>query len=163
MTSRRDGEIPSASAFRVDSFDGGRMHRKGPGRFFGKGKAPPKGKKGDKGKGGVHRTNFRLASLPVVVLFGLIRYLAYQLWLVLSLVCRAGVQALPSRATRESCQPSEREAEAATMAHGNTYTRTSVGPGEPAVAKQKHHHRKAFEYISKALKIDEEDKGTIIY
>ena len=35
----------------------------------------------------------------------------------------------------------------------------SIGPGEPALAKQKHHHRKAFEYISKALKIDEEDKG----
>jgi len=35
----------------------------------------------------------------------------------------------------------------------------SVGPGEPVLAKQKHHHRKAFEYISKALKLDEEDKG----
>ena len=33
------------------------------------------------------------------------------------------------------------------------------GPGDPLLAKQKHHHRKAFEYISKALKIDEEDQG----
>ena len=31
------------------------------------------------------------------------------------------------------------------------------GPAEPVLAKQKHHHRKAFEYISKALKLDEED------
>ncbi|ELT94540.1 hypothetical protein CAPTEDRAFT_225098 [Capitella teleta] len=34
-----------------------------------------------------------------------------------------------------------------------------VGPGEPALAKQKHHHRKAFECISRALKLDEEDRG----
>jgi hypothetical protein len=32
------------------------------------------------------------------------------------------------------------------------------GPGltDPSLARQKHHHRKAFEYISKALRIDEE-------
>ncbi|WAR20546.1 SPAST-like protein [Mya arenaria] len=35
----------------------------------------------------------------------------------------------------------------------------SPGPADPALAMQKHHHRKAFEYISKALKIDEEDSG----
>ncbi|XP_039758041.1 spastin isoform X3 [Pararge aegeria] len=35
----------------------------------------------------------------------------------------------------------------------------NVGPGDPLLAKQKHHHRKAFEYISKALKIDEENEG----
>ncbi|XP_037896839.1 spastin isoform X2 [Glossina fuscipes] len=33
------------------------------------------------------------------------------------------------------------------------------GPGDPLLAKQKHHHRRAFEYISKALKIDEENEG----
>ncbi|CAL4128393.1 unnamed protein product, partial [Meganyctiphanes norvegica] len=36
---------------------------------------------------------------------------------------------------------------------------TNPGPGDPLLAKQKHHHRKAFEYISKALKIDEENEG----
>lgn len=34
------------------------------------------------------------------------------------------------------------------------------GPGDPLLAKQKHHHRRAFEYISKALKIDEENEGS---
>ncbi|XP_024936042.1 spastin isoform X3 [Cephus cinctus] len=33
------------------------------------------------------------------------------------------------------------------------------GPGDPLLAKQKHHHRRAFEFISKALKIDEENEG----
>jgi len=36
------------------------------------------------------------------------------------------------------------------------------GPGDPQLAKQKHHHRKAFEYISKALKLDEENEGEIL-
>ncbi|ESO97992.1 hypothetical protein LOTGIDRAFT_143345 [Lottia gigantea] len=35
----------------------------------------------------------------------------------------------------------------------------SPGPSDPAFSLQKHHHRKAFEYISKALKIDEETPG----
>lgn len=38
----------------------------------------------------------------------------------------------------------------------------SPGPGDPLLAKQKHHHRRAFEYISKALKIDEENEGKYI-
>lgn len=33
------------------------------------------------------------------------------------------------------------------------------GPADPLLAKQKHHHRRAFECISKALKIDEENEG----
>jgi hypothetical protein len=35
------------------------------------------------------------------------------------------------------------------------------GPGltDPLLARQKHHHRKAFEFISKALRIDEESTG----
>lgn len=36
---------------------------------------------------------------------------------------------------------------------------SQVGPGDPLLAKQKHHHRRAFEYISKALKIDEDNEG----
>jgi len=45
------------------------------------------------------------------------------------------------------------------MANNMHRRTTSAGPGEPALAKQKHHHRKAFEHISKALKIDEEGGG----
>ncbi|XP_055378237.1 spastin isoform X2 [Condylostylus longicornis] len=37
--------------------------------------------------------------------------------------------------------------------------RSGPGPADPLLAKQKHHHRRAFEYISKALKIDEENEG----
>jgi len=39
----------------------------------------------------------------------------------------------------------------------------AVRPGAPVLAQQKHHHRKAFEYISKALKLDEDGKGTTLF
>lgn len=42
---------------------------------------------------------------------------------------------------------------------GSASSGYSPGPGDPLLAKQKHHHRRAFEYISKALKIDEENEG----
>ncbi|EDV93061.1 spastin isoform X1 [Drosophila grimshawi] len=59
-------------------------------------------------------------------------------------------QALPQR--QRAIQPLEM---AGNRAGGNY----SPGPGDPLLAKQKHHHRRAFEYISKALKIDEENEG----
>ncbi|XP_021708913.1 spastin isoform X2 [Aedes aegypti] len=45
------------------------------------------------------------------------------------------------------------------MAVQRSASGSQVGPGDPLLAKQKHHHRRAFEYISKALKIDEENEG----
>ncbi|KAL5284508.1 SPAST family protein [Megaselia abdita] len=39
------------------------------------------------------------------------------------------------------------------------FSNKSPGPGDPLLARQKQHHRRAFEYISKALKIDEENEG----
>ncbi|XP_062536210.1 spastin isoform X3 [Armigeres subalbatus] len=45
------------------------------------------------------------------------------------------------------------------MALQRSSSGSQVGPGDPLLAKQKHHHRRAFEYISKALKIDEENEG----
>lgn len=44
---------------------------------------------------------------------------------------------------------------------GNTKL-VGPGPGDPLLAKQKHHHRRAFEYISKALKVDENEGKCII-
>ncbi|XP_055698776.1 spastin isoform X3 [Phlebotomus papatasi] len=45
------------------------------------------------------------------------------------------------------------------MSSGSRHPVSGPGPGDPLLAKQKHHHRRAFEYISKALKIDEENEG----
>ncbi|XP_017140806.1 spastin isoform X1 [Drosophila miranda] len=62
------------------------------------------------------------------------------------------VQPLPQQRYR-ALQPLEM---AGANRSGSGY---SPGPGDPLLAKQKHHHRRAFEYISKALKIDEENEG----
>ena len=146
--------------------NGARMHRKGSSRLFGKKTKTTKPKSDDKGPESVHRTNIQLAALPVILVFNIIRVLAFQLWLLLSLVCRVGAHALPNK-TKQCESESEKGCQAATPPSPSADMPAttpgkpgpSVGPGEPALAKQKHHHRKAFEYISKALKIDEEDKG----
>lgn len=47
----------------------------------------------------------------------------------------------------------------------NTAQTTSMrgGPGltDPLLAQQKKHHRKAYEYISKALRVDEDSSGKL--
>lgn len=43
------------------------------------------------------------------------------------------------------------------------FSNKSPGPGDPLLARQKQHHRRAFEYISKALKIDEENEGELLF
>jgi spastin len=142
------------------------MHRKGPSRLFGKKPKNTKPKGDGKGTENVHRTNIQVAALPVILVFNVIRILAFQLWVFLSVVCRIGAHALPNKTKQsdretEKCQEPKIVTPVAEMVNPSPGKAggLSVGPGEPALAKQKHHHRKAFEYISKALKIDEEDKG----
>ncbi|KAK2160253.1 hypothetical protein LSH36_137g04022 [Paralvinella palmiformis] len=127
--------------------------RRGSGRLFGRKKHAGKGRASSGDADSVHRRNFRLAVLPVVVVFGIIRFLAFQLWLALSLVCRVGSRNLKTKSKQSEAPVQADQGNVEKMAKA-----PSVGPGEPVLAKQKHHHRKAFEYISKALKLDEEDK-----
>lgn len=149
------------------------MQRKGSGRIFGRKKPPGKGKQSDKDQDPVHRRNFRWAALPVIFLFNLLRFLAFQLWIVLTFVCRSGAHALDVKTININKQKSaadnlesggQQQSLTTPLVHTPLHEMASarvpsVGPGEPALAKQKHHHRKAFECISKALKIDEEDRG----
>lgn len=149
------------------------------GRIFGRKKQVAKTKQQtDKEAQSVHRRNVRLFAQPVILLFNVIRFIAFQLWILLTMVCRVSVHALPARATeayRASSSPGlvcrsvefgrptslvERERPSLP----GTPVRSGGGvsllpPPEPALAKQKRHHRKAFEYISKALKLDEEERG----
>lgn len=151
------------------------------GRIFGRKKQVAKAKQQqqqtDRESQSVHRRNVRLFAQPVILLFNVIRFIAFQLWILLTMVCRVSVHALPARA---------KEAYRATSTPGLVCRSVEVGrptslvereraslpgtpvrsggvmllpPPEPALAKQKHHHRKAFEYISKALKLDEEERG----
>ncbi|XP_063428259.1 spastin-like isoform X2 [Mytilus trossulus] len=141
------------------------MHRKDRGRSGGR-------KKGDKGgrpnrnQGrnyeSVHRRNLDLFAAPLLFLFSLLRYLAVQLWVVLGIIICRSRSAIPSRNRwrQNSALISDAESGANTELHRSSkMAARDPGPGEPALVSQKHHHRKAFEYISKALKIDEEHDG----
>lgn len=137
------------------------MHRKDRGRFGGR-------KRGDKGgrpnrnpgRGfeSVHRRNLNLFAAPLLFLFSLLRTLALQLWVVLGIIICRSRSAVPSRYKWKNNPVSDAESGTSPLASPKM-TNRAPGPGEPALASQKHYHRKAFEYISKALKIDEENDG----
>ncbi|XP_052769250.1 spastin-like [Mya arenaria] len=131
------------------------MNRKGFGRTWGRRRPENKSKPQPTDHTAFHRRNFRFLAGPLLLIFSLLRTIAFQLWVVFEyLGCRTS--ALTNRAQRTGyrCQ---RDAE--TGVTMTSRAQRSPGPADPALAMQKHHHRKAFEYISKALKIDEEDSG----
>ncbi|GFO45126.1 spastin [Plakobranchus ocellatus] len=127
------------------------MHRKGAGgsRYPGQKKVESKGKLGKKLS--VHSRNLRVFATPLLVVFVFVRSLAYQFLLAVVLVGQYSRRALTTE------RGASRAIESSSDTMSNRKARSPVGPGEPALATQKRHHRKAFEYISKALKIDEED------
>jgi len=169
------------------------------GRIVGRKRATLKGKQQQQQSGSsdaspqtpetVHRRNVHLFAQPVILAFHVIRFVAFQLWLLLSLVYRVGSNVLATQhQTSETVQTgtvavaAEQEADVRRTSSSSTSSivdmvrpgpgspgRTTVlgppgggytvRPGAPVLAQQKHHHRKAFEYISKALKLDEDGKG----
>ena len=146
------------------------MHRKDRGRFGGR-------KKGDKGgrpnrnqgrghEHSFHRRNLNLVAAPLLFLFSLLRALAFQLWVVLGIIICRSRSAIPSRGRWRQNPVPISDAESGDPAELHTSPKMAgraPGPGEPALASQKHYHRKAFEYISKALKIDEEHDGILFF
>ncbi|KAF7266760.1 hypothetical protein GWI33_019936 [Rhynchophorus ferrugineus] len=114
-------------------------------------------------RGSVHKRNLYIVSFPIIFLFTILRSLLYQIFLILRFVyCRSSNYFVHTRndqinsndeIERNSCILVEEISEMAQVRN------SGPGPGDPLLAKQKHHHRRAFEYISKALKIDEENEG----
>ena len=139
------------------------MQRKGSGKSFMRKNNPTSGKskrspKNDESQD-VHSRNIRLVAQPVVLLFNLLRFLAFQLWLGLTLLC--GSRALPVKDSMP-CQQTKSKDDCKINITEMAHRQPNAGPGEPILVEQKRHHRKAFEYISKALKVDEDDKGELI-
>ncbi|XP_013400067.1 spastin isoform X2 [Lingula anatina] len=144
------------------------MHRKGSGRPFGRKKQENKPKVAERTSYSCHTRNIRVVAYPVVLLFHLIRALAFQLWLLLVFACNTTSRLLPRKYNHLNRQDSATSdiQEVVTMSNG-TPSNPGTGPAEPVLSRQKQHHRKAFEYISKALKIDEEEttyqfEGTVM-
>lgn len=111
----------------------------------------------------VHKRNLCIVSFPIIFLFNILRSLLYQIFVILRFIyCSSSTYIVRHR--RIDTENNDRDnnscvIEEAAMAQVKS---TGPGPGDPLLAKQKHHHRRAFEYISRALKIDEENEGLFV-
>ncbi|XP_018317871.1 spastin isoform X2 [Mycetomoellerius zeteki] len=122
----------------------------------------------------VHKRNLYIVSFPLILLFNVLRTLLYQLFVVFKYLYTSTSQLIQRRqASKQACQleivVGQKPTDGRLVINGNRLegeTMSQVprrpigpGPGDPLLAKQKHHHRRAFEFISKALKIDEDNEG----
>ncbi|XP_078590990.1 spastin-like isoform X4 [Branchiostoma floridae x Branchiostoma japonicum] len=107
---------------------------------------PKKRPKPPEKKQSPHKKNLHIAAYPLIVLFNLISHLVFQIWLFFTFVYR---QVLKRRARNTNQAARDR---VDTMS-GET------GAGDPALTRQRAYQKKAFEFISRALKIDEENSG----
>ncbi|XP_052756412.1 spastin isoform X5 [Galleria mellonella] len=111
----------------------------------------------------VHKRNLYVVSFPIIILFNVLRSILYQLFIIFKYLYSASHRLMhkPRKSGECNLEVVVKDGVVSTeVLHGEEMSHIhSVGPGDPLLAKQKHHHRKAFEYISKALKIDEENEG----
>ncbi|XP_046627063.1 spastin isoform X2 [Neodiprion virginianus] len=134
----------------------------------------------------IHKRNLYVVSFPLIFLFNVLRTLLYQLFVIFKYFYTSTSRLFLRRSTaniahgkkslKANCHLeivvgqqdadgiekdnllSVVDPEAEQMSQIPRRT-AGPGPGDPLLAKQKHHHRRAFEFISKALKIDEENEG----
>ncbi|XP_011861782.1 PREDICTED: spastin isoform X2 [Vollenhovia emeryi] len=121
----------------------------------------------------VHKRNLYIVSFPLILLFNVLRTLLYQLFVVFKYLYASTSQLIQRRqASKQACQleivvgqePTDGRLINASRIESEAMSQVprrpiGPGPGDPLLAKQKHHHRRAFEFISKALKIDEDNEG----
>ncbi|XP_015511618.1 spastin isoform X2 [Neodiprion lecontei] len=134
----------------------------------------------------IHKRNLYVVSFPLIFLFNVLRTLLYQLFVIFKYFYTSTSRLFLRRSTaniahgkkslkanchleivvgQQDADGTEKDnllsvvdPEAEQMSQIPRRT-AGPGPGDPLLAKQKHHHRRAFEFISKALKIDEENEG----
>lgn len=114
----------------------------------------------------VHKRNLYVVSFPIIILFNILRSILYQLFVVFKYIYSASSRILHKPRRNGEChlEVVVKDGIVSTEVISSEDIMANIGqapcgPGDPLLAKQKHHHRKAFEFISKALKIDEENEG----
>lgn len=115
----------------------------------------------------VHKQNLYIVSFPIIFLFNILRAVLYQFFIVFKYMFNVTAQFRHRPAQRNENNieiavddDALKDKSVAQVDEMAAPVRSSgPGPGDPLLAKQKHHHRRAFEYISRALKIDEENEG----
>ncbi|XP_064411853.1 spastin [Latimeria chalumnae] len=94
----------------------------------------------------LHKRNLYYFSYPLVAVFALLRFLAFHLGILFAWVCERLAQAMAAKTNRSAEIPAV----------------TAAGVEEAAAddsGRVRAYHKQAFEYISLALRIDEDDKG----
>ncbi|XP_032803452.2 spastin [Petromyzon marinus] len=151
----------------------GNKKRKGPHRPSRTGATGATGGSGGGGGGGgsvgsgskpdrvsLHKRNLHNFSYPLLALFGVLRFLAFHLWLLIAYVCeRLGDLHARRAEPQPEGQAEQGQAEEGQAHDGQREQRQEGQRPEDATQRLHAHHKNAFECISAALKIDEEDKG----
>lgn len=133
----------------------------------------------------VHEKNLYVVSFPLIFVFNILRSALYLFYVIFRYIWKSTSKVfilrsvnlgLHTKYNRNNCEerqqnlistniveiPTEGLCEEYTeMSYHKTRHTSSPGSIDPLLAKQKDHHRKAFEFISKALKIDEENEGEL--
>lgn len=123
----------------------------------------------------VHKQNLYIVSFPIILLFNILRSILYQFFIVFKYIFNVSSHFIHKRdknpticeiknstqTTLPAIVTTRSPGAIANMSLPTAHQSCGPGPGDPLLAKQKHHHRRAFEYISKALKIDEENEGEL--
>lgn len=126
----------------------------------------------------VHERNLYFVSFPLILVFNALRSVLYMFFVIFMYVWKkssskiviirttvktaykqeSDINCEPTEVFTEKPQPVYQELEKMSH-HRRVSNPNSSGHVDPLLAKQKDHHRKAFEFISRALKIDEENEG----
>ncbi|XP_035703758.1 spastin isoform X3 [Folsomia candida] len=105
----------------------------------------------------VHHRNLYIASRPLVLVFDLAGVALHQFFLLLRTLLLLIWNPLSSIWNRRLRRSQETSLGTTEEMSGPYALKGGPGLTDPSLARQKHHHRKAFEFISKALRIDEDD------
>lgn len=119
----------------------------------------------------VHKQNLYIVSFPIIILFNILRSILYHFFIIFKYIFNISTHYIPLRKRQATNLPACVVDSSEKVQNVNNQVTDSMssrphqiagpGPADPLLAKQKHHHRRAFEYISKALKIDEENEGKL--
>lgn len=125
----------------------------------------------------VHERNLYIVSFPLIFVFNILRSVLYLFYVIFRYIWKSSSKIVILKSvnlhtryskTNFEVQPKTLEIPVTEslceeyiehMSYHKPKFTNSPGSVDPLLAKQKDHHRKAFEFISKALKIDEENEG----
>lgn len=92
-----------------------------------------------------------ILSFPIVVLFNIIKSLLFECFVLFKFIFNSSLQVLKSRQKDPDLLPNATNATTSKLVEDES----RLEAGDDIFRIQKYHHKRAFEFISKALKIDE--------